>query len=31
MFEILTVGENPYYQHRIKNKDYRDRMKAEYE
>merc|ERR1711990_1415819 len=31
MFEILTVGENPYYQHRIKNKDYRDRMKKEFE
>ena len=31
MFEVLTIGENPYYQHRIKNKDYKEKMKIEYE
>lgn len=31
MFEVLTIGENPYIHHRIKNKDYKERMKVEYE
>ena len=31
MFEVLTIGENPYYQHRIKNRDYKEKMKIEYE
>ena len=31
MFEVLTIGENPYIHHRIKNKDYKEKMKNEYE
>ena len=31
MFEVLTIGENPYIHHRIKNRDYKERMKVEYE
>jgi hypothetical protein len=33
MFEILSVGENPYHFHRpaIRNKDYKEWMKREYE
>ena len=31
MFEVLTIGENPYIHHKIRNKDYKERMKVEYE
>ena len=29
MFEIFTIGENPYSQHR--NKEFKERMRTEYE
>ena len=31
MFEVLTIGENPYIHHKINNRHYKDRMKDEYE
>ena len=31
MFEVLTIGENPYIHHKINNKHYKERMKVEYE
>ena len=31
MFEILTIGENPYRYQNVKNQDYKDTLKAEFE
>ena len=31
MFEILTIGENPYRYSNVKNKDYKERLKKEFE
>jgi hypothetical protein len=32
MFEVLTVGENPYYDHKplLKNKEYKEKISIEY-
>ena len=31
MFEILTIGENPYRYSNVKNRDYKERLKKEFE
>merc|ERR1719348_672878 len=31
MFEVLTIGDNPYCHHKIRNKDYKERMRFEFE
>ena len=31
MFEILTIGENPYRYSNIKNREYKERLKKEFE
>jgi len=31
MFEILTIGENPYRYCNVKNRDYKEKLKAEFE
>ena len=31
MYEVLTIGENPYHTFRIKNAPFKERMKNEYE
>ena len=31
MFEILTIGENPYRYSNVKNRDYKEKLKAEFE
>ena len=31
MYEVLTIGENPYHTFRIKNAPFKERMKKEYE
>ena len=31
MYEVLTIGENPYHEFRIKNAPFKERMKNEYE
>jgi len=31
MFEVLTIGDNPYCHYKINNKNYKERMRNEYE
>ena len=31
MFEILTIGENPYRYSNVKNREYKEKLKAEFE
>ena len=31
MYEVLSIGENPYHESRIKNAPFKERMKKEYE
>ena len=31
MYEVLSIGENPYHELRIKNAPFKERMKNEYE
>ena len=31
MYEVLSIGENPYHEFRIKNAPFKERMKKEYE